>query len=128
VHAQGRALVAECLEDVVVNTLFGASEQKLKYECTCMEGDTQRATLGFDGQSGTVNIGTGSYELTSLARTESGLEVFPPPGYQFRSAQVTGVVDKAGSRVFIPKSLSEDDALGLICSYTGVFLYRPTSR
>jgi hypothetical protein len=58
----------------------------------------------------------------------SGVQVFPPPGYQFRGAQATGAVDKNGGRVWIPQALNEDDQIGLICGYAGMFLYRPTTR
>jgi hypothetical protein len=126
VKAQGRSVHAECTEIAAQQSIGGFGKSRVNLNCSCAEGDTVRATFELKNGSGQAQVGGVTYEMNELHEAESGHEIMKALGYDFRGAKGTGAVDVTGTgRAWMPATESEDEQLGLVCSYAGFMLYRP---
>lgn len=128
VKANQRTLRGECTEQAVQHSVVGFGKMKVTFHCTCKEGDTQRATLDLVNEAGTVKIGEAtSFDVTAVHQSEQGAQLSSALGYHFVAADQEGAVDVGGKgRAWAPANMAEEDLFGLVCSYAGLFLYRPT--
>lgn len=129
VKAQGRTVHGECTELGVEHSIGGFGKGKLTLTCECAEDGEQRAKVELVNGAGTATVAGIPYELSELHTSEEGRQISQALGYQFSAAQSTGAVDVSGTgRAWLPPSASEEQSLGLVCSYAGFLLYRPSQR
>jgi len=126
-RAGGRTLHGECTTDYESKGKAGFAKVSSRFGCECVEGGSPRAELDIVDGKGSARIVDNDYELAVLHQPERGGPVRANLGYRFKGPRgQQGVVDvTAHGRAWLPAALPEDESLGLVCGYAGLFLYRP---
>jgi hypothetical protein len=124
---QNRTLAAVCNEGVE-ETYFGVGRPNVHFECSCREGDAERAHFKLVNGDGTAELPeVARFQVSRLSISSQNRNEKRALGYWFHGDSGQGAVDVLDDgRVWLPERLPGEARPALLCSYAALLLYRPT--
>lgn len=127
----GRCMTGKTDTGVALGSGFALEFQFSKLACSCAAGGKEATVLVKSEGSkytGSLTTSGGTYPMRSVHELEGGSTVEKPTGYRMDGETVGAAEVTHPGRVWLDKSLTDDERIEIACLFAGLMLYKPKSN
>jgi len=126
----GRCATGKQDTGVALGSGFALEFQFSKLACACGGGEKEATVLVQSEGSkftGSLTSSAGTYPMRSVHELEGGSSTEKPTGYRMDGEKMGAAEVTHPGRVWLDKSLADDERIEIACLFAGLMLYKPKS-